>query len=94
MPREASPGYATGPAYPTEIKDLMNPGIDLRVLREQIVQLRDEYKSADKRAHALAEPLRRSPDATKKAELRSAVLSAFLSRQQLLQSELMEMKLA
>ena len=70
----------------------MNPGIDLRVLREQIVQLRDEYKSADKRAHALAEPLRRSPDATKKAELRSAVLSAFLSRQQLLQSELMEMQ--
>ncbi len=55
-------------------------------------QLRSNYSVANKQAHDLAESLRQTPDAAKKAELRTAVQRAFTLRQSLLRAELQEMQ--
>ncbi len=59
---------------------------------QKITQLRTDYEAANKQAHDLAESLRQTPDATKKAELRAAVQRAFTLRQRLLRAELQEMQ--
>ncbi len=58
----------------------------------QIADLRTDYEAANKQAHDLATSLRQTPDATKKAELRTAVQRAFTLRQSLLRAELLEMQ--
>ncbi len=55
-------------------------------------QLRSNYSVANQQAHNLAESLRQTPDAAKKAELRTAVQRAFTLRQSLLRAELQEMQ--
>lgn len=57
-----------------------------------VPQLRTDYEAANKQAHGLAESLRQTPDAAKKAELRTVVQRAFTLRQRLLRAELQEMQ--
>ena len=57
-----------------------------------IADLRIDYEAANKQSHDLAESLRQTADATKKAELRTAVQRAFTLRQSLLRAELQEMQ--
>ena len=57
-----------------------------------VPQLQTDYKAANQQAHDLAESLRQTPDAAKKAELRTAVQRAFTLRQSLLRAELQEMQ--
>lgn len=60
--------------------------------RPAVPQLQTDYEAANKQAHDLAESLRQTPDAAKKAELRTAVQRAFTLRQSLLRAELQEMQ--
>jgi len=60
--------------------------------QQQVAELRTDYETANRQAHDLAEFLRETPDAAKKAELRTAVQRAFTLRQSLLRTELLEMK--
>jgi hypothetical protein len=60
--------------------------------RPAVPQLRIDYEAANKQAYDLAESLRQTPDAAKKAELRTVVQRAFTLRQSLLRAELQEMQ--
>ena len=59
---------------------------------QQVADLRSAYETANKQAHDLPESLRKTPDATKKSELRTAVQRTFTLRQRLLRAELQEMQ--
>jgi len=63
-----------------------------KTLEQQGAELRTDYETANRQARDLAESLRQTPDAAKKAELRTAVQRAFTLRQSLLQAELLEMQ--
>ena len=86
-----SVGSAQEAATPTEES---SPATDTATnpIALKIVQLRIDYETANKQAHDLAESLRQTPDAAKKAELRTAVQRAFTLRQSLLRAELLEMQ--
>jgi len=60
--------------------------------QQQVAELRTDYETANRQARDLAESLRQTPDAAKKAELRTAVQRTFTLRQSLLRAELQEMK--
>lgn len=85
-------GFSFKESDPPEISDLENSEISPQELRDQIVELKKEYDGNDKRAYDLAASLRQTPDARRQAELKSAVMRAFRSRQQLLQAELLQMQ--
>jgi len=70
------------------------PPIDISAtdLQQQIAQFRTEYETGNKQAHDLAESLRQTPEAAKKAELRTVVQRAFKLRQSLLRAELLQMQ--
>ncbi len=68
------------------------PRTEVPDVADRIAQLRTDYEAANKQAHDLAESLRQTPDAAKKAELRTAVQRAFTLRQSLLRTELQEMQ--
>jgi hypothetical protein len=61
-------------------------------IEQQVAQLIMAYETANKLAHELAMPLRKTPDTGKKPELRTAVQRAFTLRQSLLRAELREMQ--
>lgn len=87
---------STEPRFPSPVADVDLPAdsnaqlLDTR--KSRIDQLRTVYSVANKKAHDLAESLRETPDAAKKAELRTVVQSAFTLRQSLLRAELQEMQ--
>ena len=60
--------------------------------QQQVAELRTDYETANRQARDLAESLRQTPDAAKKAELRTAVQRTFTLRQSLLRAELLEMQ--
>jgi hypothetical protein len=84
IPMTATPIGLPGPPHlpRTQIPDV----------EDRIAQLRTDYEAANKQAHDLADSLRQTPDAAKKAELRTAVHRAFTLRQSLLQADLQEMQ--
>jgi len=63
-----------------------------KTLEQQGAELRTDYETANRQARDLAESLRQTPDAAKKAELRTAVQRTFTLRQSLLRAELLEMQ--
>jgi hypothetical protein len=71
-----------------------NPAMDSGFIPKssQTADLRTQYEAANKQAHDLAESLRKTPDAAKKSELRTAVQRAFTLRQSLLRAELQEIQ--
>jgi len=90
----ATPKEESSPAIPAGFGGKAEPATDTAssAIAAKIAELRTDYETANKQARDLDESFRQTPDAAKKAKLRTAVQRAFTLRQSLLRAELLEMQ--